>query len=210
MNRFLTCIVLVIFLVQPAEAFRSTKQQSYTDPDYVGFKPKTILLVVESGNFEIREKIEERISAELEKYGITTLIYNDIFPPTRDWSPDDRSKAYERHSIDSGLIIKEGASSSVVIPMATQTYSTATAYASSNGTYGSGQSTSYNLFGAKSKANFSAVLFIPSANRVAWYCDILVKAAGTLFVSDKGDAKGAVNGIIDGLKESGHIEKKKK
>jgi hypothetical protein len=43
---------------------------------------------------------------------------------------------------------------------------------------------------------------------VAWYADVFTKAAGTLFVSAKGDAKGAVKGIVGGLEEDGHIGKR--
>jgi hypothetical protein len=64
------------------------------------------------------------------------------------------------------------------------------------------------VYAARSTAEFSGVLFDLGANRVAWYADVFTKAAGTLFVSAKGDAKGAVKGIVGGLEEDGHIGKR--
>jgi hypothetical protein len=53
------------------------------------------------------------------------------------------------------------------------------------------------------------VLIEPETARTVWYADITTKASGTLFVGEKGDAKGAVKGIIDSLFEDGHLVKKK-
>lgn len=68
--------------------------------------------------------------------------------------------------------------------------------------------TSYNIIAANSKADFSAALIDVSNGRTAWYADITTKAQGTLFVGGKGDAKGAVKGIIESLVDDGHLRKK--
>ena len=59
-----------------------------------------------------------------------------------------------------------------------------------NATYS--ESTRQNkIVKAKSRAEFCAVLIDATSDRIAWYCDILVKAGGTIFVSEKGNVKGA-------------------
>jgi hypothetical protein len=68
-------------------------------------------------------------------------------------------------------------------------------------------SSTYDIIVARSKADFSAVLIDIATARTAWYADITVKAAGTAFVSEKGDAKGAVKGVIEGLVDDGHLVK---
>jgi hypothetical protein len=111
------------------------------------------------------------------------------------------------------LIITVGASSAQVIPMATQTYNSGSVFGSygsygNQGTFsasGQGTSTTHNIYGAKSKAEFSAVLMDLEKNRTIWYGDVTVKAAGTLFVSEKGDAKGLVGAVVDGLQDEGHL-----
>jgi hypothetical protein len=92
------------------------------------------------------------------------------------------------------------ATSSAVAPNSVNTVGTVSGTASTN-------TTSYNLMMARSKADFSIAVFDIKTARMAWYADITVKAAGMAFVSDKGDAKGAVKGIIEGLVDDGHLVK---
>jgi hypothetical protein len=61
-----------------------------------------------------------------------------------------------------------------------------------------------------SAAEFTAQLIAigqtPDATRVAWQAQLETMATGWLFVSKKGDAKGAVRAIIRALTEDGHIQ----
>jgi hypothetical protein len=61
---------------------------------------------------------------------------------------------------------------------------------------------------AKSTAEFSAVLIEIAKNRTAWYVDVTTKAAGTLFVGEKGDAKAIVKGVVESLVKDGHLSAK--
>ena len=139
-----------------------------------------------------------------------------MFPPTREWTSEARNKILIDRKVDAVIIVTPGASSSSVIPVATQTYGsysgtyTGSTYGSTtSGTVNmSGTSTSYNIMSARSEAEFSAILFDVRESRVAWYADIFTKAGGTLFVSGKGDAKAAAKGVIKGLIENGHLKKK--
>lgn len=208
----LCTLATLMLLSNTASAFRSTDVESYTDPDYQGYQPKKVMLVVENASQEMRMEIEERLTKAFEKKGIEAIPSRKLFPPTREFSTEDRMKVLEAENVDSALVVTIGESASQVIAIATQTRGTAQMNAKP--TYGGGynatgtvNSTSQNIYGAKSKAEFSAVLFDTAKNRTAWYADVQVKATGTLFVSEKGDAKGLVSAVIDGLEDDGHLAK---
>ena len=205
-------LIVLFSLSNPAHAFRSIDVQSFTDPDYVGFQPKKVVVMVVGGSHEVTSEILERVTEQLAKKGIQAFPARSLFPPTRTWTEADQAAIYEKNEIDSGLIVTVGASASQIIPIATQTYGSANVFGNvkSSGSFnaqGTSSATSYNIMAAKSKAEFSAVLLDIKKNRTAWYADVLVKASGTLFVSEKGDAKGVVNGILEGLEDDGHVSK---
>ena len=204
---------ILLGLCSTANAFRSTDFESYTDPDYKGYVPKKIILLVANTSNEMRVDIEKRLKEAFKKKGIVLVSYRDLFPPTRTWRKDEQATIYEREQVDSGLIVAAGASSSSVIPVATQTYGTTNVFGSygSAGTFNattSSNSTSYNLTAHKSTAEFSAVLLDIKANRAVWYVDITTKAGGALFVNSKGDAKGLVKGVMNGLEKDNHLTKR--
>ena len=210
-------VATFLFLVSalacgPAAAFRSTKVEGHTDPDFVGYQPKTLMLEVVGADTEMRQQINERMVKEMSAFGVRVIPERDLFPPTRQWTPEQRFEILNRQGIEGGIIIAIGASSAQVVPIARQSYGTAntTGAVHGNGAFSANttaQSASYNVLSAKSSAEFSAVLVDIKTGKVAWTGDILSKASGTLFVGSKGDAKASVKGVIDGLEEDGHIAK---
>jgi hypothetical protein len=197
--------LLGLALVRPAAAFRSTDCESYTDPDYVGYRPTRVLLTIVSDSANARRMIRERLADELEKEGITVFDERDLFVPTRQWTVEDREAVFAARRIDAELTITAGASAASVIPVMMNSNSSVSA--TGGGAFGS--TTSYPVYAARSTAEFSGVLFDLEGHRVAWYADVYTKAAGLLFVGAKGDAKGAVKGIVNGLEEDGHIGRKR-
>jgi hypothetical protein len=208
-------LALIIFLVaisfsDASYAFRSTKQESYTDPDYLDYQPKTVVVQVVAENFEARQIIEERLTADLEKRGIKVYLHNELFPPTRDWDDAKRREIFERYSIEAGIVVGVGASSQQIAQVGSYTSGSATATSSGSSSTAYGSSTTTPIISASSNAAFSGLLIDLSENRIAWTSDIYTKASGTLFVGGKGDAKAAAKGIIDGLIEDNHLAKKKR
>ena len=218
-------LVCGIMLAQSVLAFRSTNTESFTDPDYKGFRPKKVVVIVVNAANDTRTAIEERLIERLADYGVKGFKERDLFPPTREWTPDARATILKENEIDSSLIVAVGASSASIRNIGTQTFSTtnvsgtinATSTRSgantvnTNGTVrgtANTNATSYNIVAASSVADFSAVLLDVSNARTAWYADITTKAQGTLFVGGKGDAKGAVKGVIEGLLDDDHLSKK--
>ena len=206
----LILVVAATLACSQAVAFRSTNVEGYTDPDFVGYKPSKVVLLVVGADTESRQIIEERAVEKLDDYGVEVFTERSLFPPTREWTTEMRAEILKQRAIDSTLVIAAGANSSQVIPFARQTFGTAntTGQVQSNGNFSantSSNSTSYNLVIARSSAEFSAVLSQAETGRTVWYGDVLTKARGTLFVGSKGDAKASVNGVLEGLEEAGHI-----
>ena len=212
-TRFIPFAVLAVFVIAIAlpdisHAFRSTKQESFTDPDYLDYQPKAMTILVLSDNLEVREIIEERLTKEFEKRGIKVYLHGRLFPPTRDWDDAQRGEIYERYSIDAGIIVAIGASSQEISQVGSRTSGSATATAYGNSATAYGNSNTTAIIKAKSNASFSGVMIDVSENRIAWTTDIYTKASGTLFVGGKGDAKAAAKAIVKGLIKDGHIPKK--
>ncbi len=215
-------LLCTVALSGNAFAFRSTKAESFTDPDYKNFRPAKVVVVVLNASNDTRRIIEDRLIDQLAAFGVEAIKERDLFPPTREWTAEGRAEVLAANGIDSALMVAAGASSSSVRTVGRQTFgstnlsgtmnSTSTVTSpttvSTRGTFqgtANSNSTSYDVVAAKSKADFSAVLMDVKTSRTAWYADVTTKASGTLFVSDKGDAKGAVKGIIDALVDDGHL-----
>ena len=203
--------MLATFAATPAHAFRSTSSESYTDPDFKGFQPKRIMLVVDDNDSDMRLQVESRVIAAMKKSGVEVVPMRELMPPTREWTVEAQGAVLTQAAIDSVLVITVGASSRVVMPIMTQTRTTTTASATGygNSVYGSANSTSSTVpvYGAKSKSIFSAVLKDTATGRIAWYADITVKASGTYFVSDKSDAKGVAGEVAKAMQSDGHLPK---
>jgi hypothetical protein len=210
-----------------AFALRSTKAESFTDPDYKNYRPKKVVVVVLNAPNDTRKIIEDRLTDQLADYGVEAVKEREIFPPTREWTADARAEILAANGIDSVLMVAIGANSSSVRTVGRQTFGSTSVSGNVNatstvtspntvntrGTYNgtaNSNSTSYDIVVARSKADFSAVLMDVATSRTAWYADVTTKASGTLFVGDKGDAKGAVKGVIDALEDDGHLSKRKK
>ena len=215
---FLPALLMIFCMLAPAtaDAFRSTKQESFTDPDYLEFKPKAVVILVLSDNLEMRNIVEDRISADFEKRGITVFVNSKLFPPTREWDNAQKAEIYKRYTIDAGIVVAFGESSQRVSQVGSTTWGSATANTRGNTTDISfdasttthGSSTTTAIVSAKGNASFSAVMFDVRERRIAWTTDIYTKASGTLFVGGKGDAKAAAKAVVKGLIKDGHIPKK--
>jgi hypothetical protein len=200
---FVAAVLLVLAL--PAQAFRSTKQESFTDPDYTDFKPSIVMISVLSNNVEIREAIEQRLTRDLSKRGIKVFDESDLFPPTRNWDADQRAEILSKHNVDAIIVVGIGSSSHDVSQIAANTFTSGSVYGYGNSATVTGTSTTVPIVSAKSKSSFSAALIDAKNGRTAWITDIFTKAGGLLFAGGKKDAKAAANALVKGLAKDGHL-----
>lgn len=207
----LVVAMLVLAAGEPAHAFRSTSSESYTDPDFKGFHPKRMLIVVNDADSEMRQEIETRFAAAMQKKGVSVVTARALFPPTREWTAEAQAQILAKEQVEAVMVIAVGAHARAVIPVMTQQHNTTTVntsvYGNSAQATGTSTSTAVPIYGAKSKAAFSAVMRDVATGRIAWYADVTVKASGTLFVSDKGDAKGVVGEVAEALGKDGHLSR---
>jgi hypothetical protein len=201
----LLSLTSVAFSVQ---ALRSTDFESYTDPDFIDYKFTKVMLVVEGG-FEVTKIVSKRLSKDFAKRGIGLVDQKRLFPPTREWTAEARNEVLKKNQVVAVLVVTPGASAASIMPAITQTYGNVSGnYNDSSGSFsGSGSATSYQLYSARSEAEFSAVLLDVSTSRIVWYTDILTKAGGTFFVGSKGDAKAVAKGVLKGLIKNNHLDK---
>jgi hypothetical protein len=203
-------VMAIVALVHPAYALRSSSTQSYTDPDFKGYQPKKLLLVVMDASPDLRRELEERASETLGAAGLQVVPERELFPPTREWTPDARKELMTREGIDASLVIGVGRADSSVIPFATNTFSNARVSGYGSSATVTGNSTSYNMYAVKSQAEFSAVIMTVAEQRIAWYADISTKASGAFFVGEKGDAKAVAKEIAEALAKDGHLVPRKR
>lgn len=209
----LIVISFFLTLASTALALRFNDHTSYTDPDYIGYKPSKIIFLTQGASSSITTEIDKRMMKYFKKTNVQVIPYREIFPPTRRWSNEEMTKRLASQHIDSAIIINAGISSRDIIKYSTQTHSntylsgTVNQFGNFNANANT-NSTTYNNYGAKSKAEFSVVLIDLKSNKIAWYADIATKAGGTLFVGDKGDAKAVSKTIAKALEKDGHISKK--
>ncbi len=200
--------VLAVGLVGQANAFRSTKQENFTDPDYVGYKPGVIVVSVLTDNFELRQVIEKQLSKDLRKKGLTVYLEREFFVPTRQWDADARAALLAERKVDALIVVGIGASSYDISQIGTNTYTTVNAYGFGNSATAYGSSTSVPIVSANSSSSFSAAMIDVTNGRIVWTTDIYTKAGGLLFAGGKKDAKAGAKAVIKGLAESGHLPTK--
>jgi hypothetical protein len=88
---YFVCVATMLVLATNANAFRSTKVQGFTDPDYKEYVVSKVLLLVENADNDMRSEIETRLKSKLADKGVTLVAYRELFPPTRQWSKDDQA-----------------------------------------------------------------------------------------------------------------------
>ena len=200
--------LLALMLPAPSHAFRSTKQESFTDPDYIGFQPKVVMIGVMNANLDIREAIERQLTRDLERRGITVYRERDLFPPTREWDAVQRVEVAEKFGIEAGIIVGIGSSSYDVSQFGSQTWGSATATTFGSTTNVQGSATTVPFVSVKSSSSFSGVMIDVTNGRIAWTTDIFTKAGGLLFAGGKKDAKAAAKAVTKALVEKEHLPKK--
>lgn len=210
--RVVLVLLLAIGLSEPAQAFRSEKTQSYTDSDYKEYRPKKLLLVVANAYPEFRQEVEKSLQKNFQAIGVELVDPRALFPPTRQYSGEAKKEIFNRNGIEAVLVIGFGAADQITIPMVMASYQEKT-YSFDGAADPNSASFNPVVTGLgtplSSEKIFSVVLADNSAERVAWFADITVKAKGWAFVSSKGDARALADEITKTLIKDGHAKKEK-
>lgn len=188
---------MVLAMVLTLSAFRSTDIESYTDPDFVGYKFDTIVLQLPNASVDFKKHLIKRLSKDLEKNGVRVLLHEDLFAPTREWDQQSSAKVYARHSVDAGIVVTIGSAGSDATPgmvMYNQTTvgGTTTGYAT-------------QVSVARDHADFEIAIVDATSMRTVWIGSLSTRGAGLLFVGPKDTAKSLSKNLIKEWKRTGHL-----
>ena len=207
-------IIVVACLLLPACITTSAK--SYTDPDYVNYKPKKIVVSSISDDFEFNTKLEKQIIEKISRKGIEGVSYLDIFAPTRTYTSDQVFNKLMDLDITSLLVISPNSDASQSEVAFIQSYSTSTAtanaYSTSGGNvYGSAYGTSNTMsVPMKNKTRqftSEAKLYDSKTQKVAWLIQTKTAAQGWLYVGDGSLISDISSEIVSKLIKDLHLSK---
>jgi hypothetical protein len=150
-----------------------TNLASYIDTEYKTRAFKKVLVLAPLENLQYRQKIETEITKGLRYKGFKVFIGGDLFPPTRQWSDEERLKVIQENKIDCFLIIqiKDAGYEEAYIPPSTNTSTRGRATTSGNLTRYKETTTTTQSGGYNVKlpwADFEAKLIDADNGQTAW------------------------------------------
>lgn len=181
----------------------STHVRDFTDPDYISFQSKKILIETPSHLFE------ESFSNELKNIDVIYASSSSIFIPTRTYTAKDKLKIMEDKGFDSLLTINisDNHQSSKVVGYNTSSY--ANAYSTGYGSaYASGTSTSIPIVSHNRNSKAIAKLYEVKTGRIIWVGNLDTSASGALYMSTSTTVDSMVEEIVVSLLKKRHLKKK--
>lgn len=170
----LKIVLFVIVALLTLEGCASTTITSFKDPQYKTTTFNRILVIANFSNLQRRWRVETQLVKEFQRIGVFAIEYLNLFPPTRDYTDEEKINQLVNNNIDSFIMIDAGESgvSQVYIPQI-GSYTTKTGKVNIYGnaaTYDE-KSTTTNYGGyviSKPWAHFNAKLFNASNGQNAW------------------------------------------
>lgn len=210
-----------------AAAGVSTKQNSATDPDYIGFQFSTVVIRIQSDDADSNTVLGHFLARELGKRGVTAYLYDEVFPATQSWNDENMRLVREELSIDGTMLVQrvsEAYNTKSISTSATHTqrvrYSATSMPTRSDqpsGRYGGGPvpavSVGEGVSGSDTgayhaqNAQYQVVLVDWTQGREVWRLNIETRVTG-YHSRHQQMGKGTAQGIIQGLTDSQHIPQK--
>ena len=186
----------VLFL----SAFRHTDIEGYTDPNYVGYTFRTLVVQFPNASLSFRKHALRQLNKNLKKHRIRILQHDELFAPTREWSEEATRSIYEQHGVDAGLVITLGSTGSETTPGAVLY----------NGSTVGGTTTGYatQVTYHSDHASFEIALVDIDSKDTVWIGELDTRGAGLMFVGSKSTAKGLTKGLVKEWKRVGHLPAK--
>ena len=190
-------ILFALSLVMSLSAFRHTDVQGYTDPEYIGYKFKNVVLHMPNATIDFERRVTKLLSKRLGKSGVRIFLREELFPPTREWDEEKTAQVYRRLNIDSGIVITVGATETKVTPGMVTFNST---------TYGGTTTGRINQMKfIRDSASFQIAIVDTETANTVWIGELDTRGAGLLFVGNKSTAKGLVKHLTKEWKAAGHM-----
>lgn len=195
-----TLAIFALFLT----ACISTHVRDFTDPDYVSYQSRKILIESPSHLFD------ESFSNELKGVDVLYASSNTIFIPTRSYTAKDKLKIMKEKGFDSLLSINISGDqqSSNVVGYNTNSYANAYSYGYGSA-YASGTSTTVPIVAHNRNSKAQAKLYEVKTGRVVWVGNLETTASGSLYMSNSTTVDSMVEETVASLLVKGHLKKKK-
>jgi len=187
--KFFSALAMVILL----SGCTTTKFTGFTDPDFQGKKYSSYVAYLLNGNLDTAQEIESALCEHIEKYGATCKTAQQLFPPTRSYTPDDRGEIARRQGADAVLMIALGGGATSAQPISFQTHS-----------YGNNSST-VPVYGLHRQEGYSFTLLDMDSGRNAMVAGATTKGSGLLNITDSAFRNSLVSAAIKNLRIAGHL-----
>lgn len=181
----------------------STQVRDFTDPDYINYTAKKLLIDAPSPFFE------ESFSYKLKDIDVQYAPTTNLFLPTRTYTAEEKVEIIRRNGFDSLLIISISGDnqSSDVVGYNTNSY--ANAYSTGYGNaYASGASTTVPIVSNNRNTQAQAKLYDTKNGRIIWVGNLNTKASGSLYMSNSSTVNSMTKEIINSLLQKRHLIKK--
>lgn len=194
-------IVLCFSLIALPSCIK-TKLRDFTDPDFISFTVKKLLVVTPSQEFDdifIQTLAKKNIDVSANRF-------SDAFLPTRKYNKEEmldiiKSNGYEATI---NITIAGDQSSSQVISYMTN--SSAQVYSTGYGNaYATGQSTAIPITARNRNTASKAELYNPITQRKIWVADLNTEASGALYVQNDDTMKSISEETINSLLKRRHL-----
>jgi hypothetical protein len=94
-----------VFLLISLAGCATTKLTSFKDPDYGQKEFKRILVIAATGDLEKKFNLETSMVEALTSAGIYAVEGHKLFPPTRDFTDEEKTDINLKNNIDAHLVI---------------------------------------------------------------------------------------------------------
>lgn len=164
-------VLLVMFLLVGCA---STNMTSFKDPDYQKANFKRILIVANTNDLQDRQRLESKMVEAFLEVGVYSLESFKLFPPTREFTNEEKVDLLLKNNIDAFVSISVGESgvSEVYVPQTSSTTKTTGNVNVSGNTANYRQKSTTTYDGGytlnKPWAEFETKLYDVSNGRMAW------------------------------------------
>lgn len=205
---------LLIYVLANLYGCASTNMTSFTDPDFQSIKFKRILVVANVADLQWRQTIESRMVEAFRPVDVEAFESLRLFPPTRNFTNEEKIDLLNRYKIDGYITINVGESgvqSVYVPPTGSTTKTKGEVTVTGNRAQYEGKSTTTNYGGYtlnKPWAQFQTKLFDVSSGSTAWVASSYT--GGNAYANLNTVINSYCDKVVDKLKEDGLVIRIKK
>ena len=197
MVRYIVSIMLLIGISGCA----NTETTSFTDPAFKSERFNNFVVKVDNTDFQSKELIANEICVELRDAGARCTSSLNIFPPTRSYSNDEKSKILKERNVGGYLVILVGDGSTSTNYIGSQQFGTVNVY----GNYATTNTNSMPIYSFSRQAGYNSILIDTKTQNKAWVGGSRTSGQGLVNITDDAFASSLASSLVDALRNNGHL-----